>query len=120
MAFNFKNVVLTSDVIGKGKNFLLLGAKEWKEFDRETQKTTDKVLGMKYTCAVPGNGFQNIVVKVKEGHDPVTQKEIDEEPNTLVVNFENFAGKIYMNNFKQPDLSCEADDINVVSAMELI
>ncbi|PGA30313.1 hypothetical protein [Bacillus wiedmannii] len=113
MAFPINNLVLTSEQVSNGKGFILVGAKEWFEFDRETNKTTDKQLGMKYECVLPGLKFSKVIVKVEGTHvsDIFTDKDIEEEDGQIPVSFEGFEGKIYMNNSRQPDLSCKASKI---------
>lgn len=112
------SLVFTEEQFSKDKGIVVVDAEEWFEYDEVNKRKSDKLLGMKYECALPAFNHKRIIVKVKgnNSNNMITKQDISEANFCQIpVRFEGFEARIYMNDYKKkPGLSCKADFIDAV------
>jgi hypothetical protein len=72
-----------------------------REYDSDTKKLSDKVIGTKYTFLFDKNKFQTLDLKVEEKKPVITQEDIDNsEEGFIPVIIHGFSAQLYQRDGK--------------------
>lgn len=119
---NMNKLNLKMEQVFGGNSAILIGQAPLKEY--KDGKSTDNVIGMRFSVACFKNCFDTVTVKV-EGAKALnfTDDEIAEACATLnpmFVTFDGFQGKPYSSNSGGIALTCSAKTIRVISKDEAL
>lgn len=91
---------------------ILLHSKQW--FAYEGGQKTDTILGVQYEVIVNGGDFDRFWVKVPDLDTAITEEEIANSSEKIVVTFKNAFCTLYTDAQKQIQVSVKAEEINVI------
>lgn len=116
MSFKPTDFILTQNQVSKGGQLILIGTGDDTEY--VDGKSTGKRIGTKYTVVAPANKYTSFIVKVPDAKPLISQEEIDQYDQPILVNFTNFQGKFYYSNNSQNGFgfTTKADTIEIVKA----
>jgi hypothetical protein len=114
MGFNVGRLELPWALIARSKTCLVNAVAQW--FDYVDGKRTEKQKGYLYSCVLPSNGYQTIVVKVEESAPSITVEQIEAAGGAVEVEPVNFVGKIYVpQGGRAGEVSCKASAVTPVA-----
>ena len=110
---NISKIKLTLDqVIDPKFNMLLLHSKPWLKY--ENGKATSEELGTQYEVVVDGDDYDKFWVKVPDADIRITEEEIQNAKERMVVRFTNATCALYLDANNQIQISVKAEAIDVV------
>lgn len=113
---DFTKLSLTLPTLAKSNFALLIGTRPWQEYI--DGKRTDRVIGTCYDLVFPKNGYEKITVKTPELTPAITNEEIGEDGEGILVAPVGFVGKLYRTQTGSWDISAKAATVQIVDRGE--
>lgn len=98
--------------VKKDATLILLHSKPWYTY--ENGKKTENVLGVQYEVIQNGGDFDRFWVKVPDVDTAITEEEISNSSEKIVVTFQNALCTLYTDAQKQIQVSVKAEAIEVM------
>lgn len=77
-------------------------------------KSTDRIIGYRYTCVCPDNKFEQMLVKVEEAAPAITQEMLDACGGTVKAKPKGFVGRFYRDRAGEYQFTAKATAIEVL------
>lgn len=106
------DLIIKQDQVSNGGDLILIGVRDDQEY--VDGKSTGKLIGTRYTVVAPSNKYTSFTVKVADTKSIITQNEIDQYDQPIIVTFTNFHGKFYYSKQGGYGFTAKADSIEVV------
>lgn len=102
-----KNLILPLALLSKNGQLILTNLTPWKDFN------TGEILGTKATVVCVANTYSKLTVKLTS-IPKVTQEQIDESAQPMLVDFHNFEAKLYQSQNNGLGISATADSLIIL------
>ncbi|MEK4206510.1 MULTISPECIES: hypothetical protein [Paenibacillus] len=105
------NITFTLTQVANGDTLLCTDVSPVKEF--VDGKSTDKIMGFRYSCVCPANKYEQISIKVEEATPTIAADELAAK-GTVKVKPKNFEGRFYRDRNGEYQFTAKATTLEVV------